>query len=55
MKFHTGLLTSRPYGQHGTSIMLHLSREEMAEMIGTAMETTICFLKEFREDNVKTK
>lgn len=49
------LMQSEKYGtpgSHGTSIKLHLSREEMAEMIGTAMETTIRFLKEFREDKM---
>jgi len=49
------VMQSEKYGTpetHGTFIKLHLSREEMAEMIGTAMETTIRFLKEFREDKM---
>lgn len=38
--------------KRGIRINVSLSREEMAEMIGTASETTMRLLKEFREDQV---
>lgn len=37
---------------NGTLIDLKLSREEMAEMIGTAAETTMRLLKEFKEEKL---
>lgn len=36
----------------GVQIQLPLSREEMAEMIGTASETAMRLLKEFRDDHL---
>ena len=49
------LQLSHHYGtanKTGTQITLRLSREEIAEMIGTAPETTVRFLKEFRENKL---
>lgn len=49
------LQLSHHYGtvdKTGTRITLKLSREEIAEMIGSAPETTVRFLKEFREGNL---
>ncbi len=46
---------SRDYGipeKGGVRIEIRLSREEMAEMIGTAAETAMRLLKEFREDQM---
>jgi len=37
-------------GKKGTRIDLHLSREEMAEMIGVTQETAIRLLSEFKKD-----
>jgi CRP/FNR family transcriptional regulator len=34
----------------GTTIGLRLSREEMAEMVGTTQETAIRFLSEFKKE-----
>lgn len=41
----------RPSGK-GVQIQLPVSREELAEMIGTASETAMRLLKEFREDRL---
>jgi CRP/FNR family transcriptional regulator, polysaccharide utilization system transcription regulator len=48
-------LLSQSHGvkvKNGTLIDLKLSREEMAEMIGTAAETTMRLLKDFKEEKV---
>ena len=47
------LCLERRYGcssQGGTLLNIHLSREELAQMIGTASETVIRVLAEFRRD-----
>lgn len=53
------VLLARTYGNttsQGIQVHLPLSREEMAEMIGSAAETTMRLLKEFREESlVKVK
>lgn len=49
------ILHAERYGiqvNKGTRINLRLSREEMAEMIGTAVETAVRLLKELKEEKV---
>ena len=48
-------LLAKTYGKtrpNGVSIDLKLNREEMAEMIGTAAETAMRLLKEFKEEKI---
>ena len=49
------LMLKETYGRsikQGTQIDLHLSREEMAEMIGVTQETAIRLLSEFKKDGI---